>query len=299
VATAIRIPGIVDLIIVDDPALIRTLAEDRRLDRQFEPRGPVINRLICARIRRVLQHQNIPLPPVAPRDDAARAQEQARLETALDPASPGPHYHEENLRALAAFVHGENQALGPLVQEVIGRLVVPDYRASPESWAAALLLDDAVRSRNPFKRFWWAITGRVRRARELLAARVGGDRAGIHATGIAVHNLVESITRMRALYADKGLRERLSIEAVRARCLAPPQSVLRQSRAQGSTLAGTMRRGTLFMFRLADSFTRAPDQPNAFMGETWSRCPAHRFVPVLLDRVWREAVSAAAKGASR
>lgn len=284
-ATAIRIPGLVDLIIVDDPALIRTLAEDRRLDRRFELLGPVVNRLICARIRRILQHQDIPFPPVAPRDDAQRAEEQARLEAALDPTTPGLLYSEEHLRALAAFVCGENHALGPLVQEVIGRLFAPDYRASPETWAAAVLLDEAVRSRNPFKRIWWAITGRVRQARELLAERVGGNRAGMHATGMAVHNLVESFTRMRTLYADKGLRERLSAEAVQARCLAPPQSVLRQSRAVGSTLVDDMRRGTLFLFRLADSFTRAPDQSNAFMAEAWSRCPAHRFVPALLDRV--------------
>ena len=40
----LRIPALLDLLIVGDPALIAALADDARLDRAYVIRGPLLNR---------------------------------------------------------------------------------------------------------------------------------------------------------------------------------------------------------------------------------------------------------------
>ena len=50
-ARHIRVPGIVDVVLVSDPAEIRALNDHAKIDRNFIPRGPLINRLIDGRIR--------------------------------------------------------------------------------------------------------------------------------------------------------------------------------------------------------------------------------------------------------
>jgi len=47
---------------------------------------------------------------------------------------------------------------------------------------------------------WWVISGKVRRAKQQLAGMVNDDLSGVNAIGIAVHNLVNSLRRMRLLY---------------------------------------------------------------------------------------------------
>src|SRR5215470_16259094 len=90
-------------------------------------------------------------------------------------------------------------ALGPATQQAIGRLFATDYKASPESWAAAGVLDAAVHTRNPLRAILLHLSGRLQRSRRLLADLAHGDLAGVHATGIAVHNLVRGFERMREL----------------------------------------------------------------------------------------------------
>ena len=87
---SLRIPGLIDLVRADTRADIRGLADDARLDRKFEPRGPLINRLLVLRIRNVLRLADVPLPSVAPRDDARRMRAQEELRRRLDPAAGKP-----------------------------------------------------------------------------------------------------------------------------------------------------------------------------------------------------------------
>ena len=67
---SLRIPGLVDLIRTDARSEIRDLAVDGRLDRRFEARGPLVNRILLQRVRSVLRVDGVPLPSVAPRGDA-------------------------------------------------------------------------------------------------------------------------------------------------------------------------------------------------------------------------------------
>ena len=88
VARRYRIPGLIDLTFVSDPEEIRTLAADPALDRRFERRGPLVNRLVAGRIRRWFQVDGRPIPPLSPRGDADRAARQKCLAGAA--SSPAP-----------------------------------------------------------------------------------------------------------------------------------------------------------------------------------------------------------------
>ena len=103
---SLRIPGLIDLVQADTRADIRGLADDARLDRKFEPRGPLINRLLVLRIRNVLRLAGVPLPSVAPRDDARRMRAQEELRRRLDPAAGKPLWDEETIAALVGAVRG-------------------------------------------------------------------------------------------------------------------------------------------------------------------------------------------------
>ena len=72
-AQRIRVPRLVDLVLVADPSEIRALNDEPRLDRRFLPRGPLVNRLIAGRIRRWFQIKGQPLPSLAARGDQVRA----------------------------------------------------------------------------------------------------------------------------------------------------------------------------------------------------------------------------------
>src|SRR5439155_24427766 len=109
-----------------------------------------------------------------------------------EPAAGKPLWDEEPIAGLAAAVRDMPgaPAIGPTTQQAVGRLFVADYRASSESWIAAGVLDAAVHTRNPLRSILLHLSGRLQRSRRLLADLVHRDLAGVHATGIAVHNLV-------------------------------------------------------------------------------------------------------------
>jgi hypothetical protein len=284
---SLRIPGLVDLIRVDVGADIRALADDSRLDRSFEPRGPLVNRLLIDRVRSVMRLDGMPLPSVAPRQDRARASAQEALRRRLDPAAGKPLWDDETIEGLAAVVRGYAgaPAFGPAAQQAVGRLFAVEYRGSSESWEAARVLDTAVHTRNPLQWIHLRMSGRLAQARRLLAALVNGDRAGVHATGIAVHNLVRGFERMRELWAAPGERTRPADEVV-AQCLFAPPSVLRQATMPGATVAGDVRAGTLVLLELDAARVRTPGPELEFMLGHWAQCPAAAFVPALLRAVW-------------
>jgi hypothetical protein len=295
---SLRIPGLVDLIRVDTGADIRALADDSRLDRRFESRGPLINRLLINRVRSVMRLDGAPLPSVAPREDRARARGQEALRQRLDPAGGKPLWDDETIGGLAAAVRGNAgaPALGPAAQQAVGRLFAAEYRGSRESWEAARVLDTAVHTRNPLQWIHLRMSGQLARARRLLATLVNGDRAGVHATGIAVHNLVRGFERMCELWAAPGWRTRATDDVV-AQCLFAPPSVLRQAAVPGVTVAGEVRAGTLVVLELDAARVHTPGPELEFMVGHWAQCPAAAFVPALLRAVWERSRAEAAKEA--
>lgn len=284
----VRVPGVIDVIRLDEAEAIKNIARDPRLDRRFEQKGPLFNRLLAGRIRKVLRVGDHPLPAVAPRDQPDRARLQAELERRLAAAELGT---SDQRRILAAYVRGQGDEadLGPTAQAAVGGLFAPGYRASQARWQAAETLDAAPRSFNPFQLLIWALTSAVDRARAVLAEPVAGDPAAVHATGIAVHNLVRGLKVMRGVYAEP-YAQSLAIEAVIARCALAPPNVLRQWAASASTVHGEVETGTLTIFELDKARERDPSHDVVFMTDTWSRCPAHHWTSSLLAAVWKEAV---------
>jgi hypothetical protein len=284
----IRIPGVVDAVIEDDPSSIRSAANDADLDRAFTDRSPVVNAAFLRVLRQTLQFGGQPLPAVAPRAAAGRADAQDELWARLTALAPDLATGPDELEGLAAVVSGRRpvEDAGVLVQQTVGRLFSPSFRATPESWKAALLVDKAARTLNPVTRARWALDRRVERAKRLLAGMVDGDLAALQGIAVALHHIVEGIEHMRTLYLDALTRKTLTPEEAAKQCLFAP-TVVRQPVA-GAAKPG-VRRGAVIALNLQAAQVAANDGDLVFLRNAWSRCPAESWVPALLGGVWRRA----------
>ncbi|MCG5508753.1 hypothetical protein [Ectothiorhodospira lacustris] len=287
-ARRLKLAGLIDLLWVEQPREILELAQDRRLDREFLPQGPWLNRLLARGIRRHLQLDGQPLPPLAPIGDERPNAAQITLAQSLE----GPPCSQADLEALAAYVARGNTLDGPgvLVQGIVGRLFNGDYRADPQSYRDACLLDTAARTLNPWRQWRWRRSGDVDQARARLAEKVDRDPVALHATAIAVHNLVAALERMRRLAMERPRTlAHITPAAAASRCLAAPGTVLRQARTHGNHAVGSFAPGTLILFRLETARARSLRHDVAFLTHTWSRCPAAAWAPRLLSEAWRKA----------
>lgn len=287
----IRIPWLVDIVLSDDPAEIKSLAQDPRLDRAYADRSVLVNGRIIQRIRNTLQIGGQPFPSVAPKCAAGRSEAQDTLWNRLNSLAPAYTVGPAELESLAAFVRGDGSTddCGPLVQQTIGRLFVPSFTATPASWNAALVLDKAPRSMNPVLLAWWTTTGKVDQAKKLLSDMVGGDLAAVHAVGVAVHNIVTGVNLMRRLYTDPAGRASITPESAGTMCLFAPEKVLRQPTSPDDSSEGQLGTGTIVILNLQAANAKSPDTNVAFLRQSWSRCPAEQWVPALLQGIWRRA----------
>jgi hypothetical protein len=288
-----RIPGLIDVIEVSDLSEIKAANQQREIDRQFTSKLPLLNGLLLSNVLGVLSYREERFPTMLQKQDAVRAHNQNALWNRLNAKASSFRDGPVELETIATWLRGtgEDQAVGLLLQELIGRAFESSYKATQESWAAAVTLDAAIRMKNPLKRLSWKITGRIRNARRVLAAKVAGDRAAIHGTGIAIHNLVTALRSMQAIYRDIGLRKSLSPEQAASRSLAAPAGVLRQATAAGSVSGCPFRRGTLFVLKLSEAHKRSGDDGVVFQRGSWNQCPAEQWVPVLLAGIWVRAAS--------
>jgi hypothetical protein len=278
-----------DVLRTDDPQEIIAIGADPRLDRQYAGKGPLLNRAIARRIRRLVTLDGRPLPPVTRAGDMSRKDTQQKLETQLD--ALGAPASEASIARLAAYVRGKTNGanLGPDSQQAVGALFRPDYTATKQSWKAACIFDASVhRPLSPLARLR-ELTGSVARSKALLAKLVGNDPSGVHATGIAIHNLVESLKRMRRLAAEPGAPLRYAPDDAAALSLSAPATVLREATGAGAVGGARYREGTLVMLELEAARAQSLRFDLALMSCSWSRCPAHRWVPELLAAVWARA----------
>lgn len=287
----IRIPRLVDVVISDDAGEIEALAQKPELDREYANDSLAVNGYVLRHLKKTLQIDGRLFPTITAREDQGRAAAQEALWARLNALAPGLSEGPDEVEGIAAFVRGEGpaDACGPLVQQVVGRLFAPDFKAIPKSWAAAVMLDKAVRTMNPALFAWWSVAMRVKRAKRLLSKMVGGDVAGIHAVGIAVHNIVSGINLMRVLFSDPQQRTALSPEAASAKCLFAPAMVVRQPTRECPFANGRFKPATLVLLKLGAANEKSHNRNTAFLRETWSRCPAEQWVPAFLEGVWRRA----------
>jgi hypothetical protein len=291
-ARRIRVPGIVDVVLVSDPAEILTLNDQRTIDRNFIPRGPLINRLIVGRIRRWFEIMGQLLPALMPRTDKVRADRQGQLAAALEPAHGSPLWTDAQISLLAAYVcgGGGDDAAAIMTQQIVGNLFDPLYRADRATWKAAKLIDQFRDGFSPIQ-IVWQLTGQLRRARDLLVDRAKNDRWTMHGTAIGVHGIVQALARMRRLRALPTAAS-LSDDAVLGQCLMPPKQVPRTVEARFETpfVGESLSAGTILMMQLEAAGPQAPDAEMVFMRGHWNACPARAFVTALLQTVWRRSL---------
>jgi hypothetical protein len=291
----IRIPGFIDVIHVVDPQEIIDLNQDVRSDRKFDLRWPILNWLILKRALNVLSFGGNRFPTVIPRDSTSRAAAQAKLGAALDAQAAAVREGPEELERLASWLRGgESDAqIGIAVQQVVGRLFSPTFTATPESWDAAKILVTAPRSPNVLRTVWWILSGKLGRAKRLLAGLVDGDLAGVNGIGIAAHNIVNSLLQMKRLYSDANVRRSLSPEEAARRSLMAPVSLLRQASSDGEIRGCPFSKNSLFVLAIGIASKAPGGRSLVFMDDSWSGCPASRWVPAMLEGVWKRAASSA------
>lgn len=288
-----RIPGLLHVIEASDLNEIQAVNEQPEIDRQFSSKIPLLNGLLLGKILGVLSYRGKRFPTMQPRQSASRAHDQNTLWNQLTAKAPYFRDGPAELESVVSWLKGisDVQEVGILIQELVGREFEPAFKASEESWAAAVTLAEAIRMKNPLKLLCWKIAGRSRSARNVLAAKVAGDRAGIHGTGIAIHNLLVALHSMKALYSDIGLRKSLSPEEAAQRSLAAPAAVLRQATAPGSVSGCPFKKGTIFVLKLGEAFKRSGDTGIVFQRDSWNQCPAEQWVPALLAGIWVRATN--------
>jgi hypothetical protein len=287
-------PGITDIIVVTDPAEILTIADDFRFDRDFLGHGPVRNVQLLGKVARAFSLNGKLYPPLLPRTDPRRTAEKEKVRLILNVKADEVKHGPAELEPLAEWVRGIGTAekLGMLVQQSIGRLFVETFTATEESLAAARLVLEAAGSSNVLRQLGWRISGRLQRAKMLLASMVNGDLIGVIAMSTARQLIDDGLHKMRQLAADPALRSSMSTEAVVDECLFAPPTVLRQAKTSGEVSGCPFKKGSLFILGLGSASKGAANRDLVFLSQSWSRCPAEKWVPALLEGVWRR-VSAA------
>ncbi|HGL4257459.1 hypothetical protein KDW07_05815 [Burkholderia dolosa] len=290
-----HIPGLVDVIEVDQPAGILQVARDSTLDRAFGSGKPLLNSLLVRRILGVLSRNGHRLPTMSAREAVGREIQQDALWKKLNAVVPDIRAAPADLESLAVWIRGSNPdvAVGPLVQQIIGRLFNPTFEAGEDTWAAAQVIAASLAPGNALCNLVRNVTGKVTRAKALLASMVGGDLAGVHAASVAIHNVVRGLNQMRSLYLDTAMRQTLTPEMASQRCLFAPGAVLRQATSSGTVGGGCpYTAGALLLLELEKARQASGDESMIFLGDTWSRCPAEQWVLAMLDGVWRRATTA-------
>jgi hypothetical protein len=283
---------VVDIFEVDDPVEIKSVADHPVIDRYFETRTCPVNWFLLKRSLSVLSFRGRRFPTMEPRDCAERARAQEQLWRRLNEQVEHVKMGSDALEPLAEWVRGvgADDEIGIRTQQLLGRLFRSDFTATEESWAAALVVVTAPRLSNPFKLGWWFVSGRVRRAKQLLAGMVDDDLSAVNAIGIAVHNVVKGLRQMRSLYAEKGSTRGLTAEDAAVRCLRAPVSLYRQSGAAGTVMGQAFGKNSLFVLNIGEASQKGGGGSLVFMEESWSACPASSWVPAMLEGVWRRAV---------
>jgi hypothetical protein len=289
-----HIPGLVDVIKLDQPAGILQIARDGTLDRAFGSGKPLLNSLLVRRILGVLSYNGHRFPTMSARKAIGREIQQDALWQKLNAAAPDIRAAPAHLEPLAVWVRDSNPdvAVGPLVQQVIGRLFSPTFEADEATWAAAQVIAASLAPGNALRNLAWKVTGKVTRAKALLASMVGGDLAGVHAVSVAIHNVVRGLNQMRGFYLDTSVRQTLTPEMASQRCLFAPGVVLRQATSSGTVGGCPYAAGTLLLLELEKARQASGDESMIFLADTWSRCPAEQWVPAMLEGVWRRATNA-------
>jgi hypothetical protein len=281
-------PGITDVVVVTDPVEIRTISNESRFDRDFAGHVPVRNGQRLRKMLRIFSVNSRLFPTMLPRTNPSRAAAQDELWSRLNAKADEVKHGPVELEPLAEWVRGIGTAeqIGLLVQQSVGRLFVETFTATDQSWAAACIVLEAASSSNVLKMLGWRISGRLERAKTLLASMVDGDLAAVNGISVALHHIVDGLHKMRQLAVNPTLRSSMTREAAADECLFAPTTVVRQAKTSGEVGGCPFKKGSLFILGLGSASKGAANRDLVFLSRSWSRCPAEKWVPALLEGVW-------------
>jgi hypothetical protein len=115
---------------------------------------------------------------------------------------------------------------------------------------------------------------------------VNGDLAGVIALIAARQLIADGLQKMRQLAADPALRSSITTDAAVDECLFAPPTVVREAETSGEVGGCPFRRGSLFILELGSASKGVANRDLVFLSQSWSRCPAEKWVPALLEGVW-------------
>jgi hypothetical protein len=284
----LRVPLLFDVVIVSEADHIHWLNQHPGVVREVDPARSVLHRVVDQRLRADLGFGGELLPVFKPRSDAQRARQQQALEARLEDLRglPGPERDE-----IADYVSGKrgSDEIGVAVQQWCGRLFYPQYRAARDTYEAAKLLATWP-SAPPWKTWRERRSGRLQRAKDLVAKEADGDVHCIHGTTIGMENVARTVRKLRVAAQDER-KKTLAPDDILRECLAAPPAVLRSCdyEVKAPFLAEPLTRQTLVVLLVARAFRASGDLDVAFLRDGWSRCPAHEVIPEMLRSVWHAA----------
>jgi hypothetical protein len=284
----VRIPGVIDVVLVSEAKHIEVLNQHPGITRKIDAKKSVLHRIVASRLLGDLSFHGKLLPVFLARDDQQRAARQKQLDEQLEGlrGAPGPESAE-----IASYVSGVKDALeiGVQVQQWCGKLFLAHYRASRESYEAGKLIAGWA-SAPPWRSVFDKLTGKLDRAKSLLAEAAEGDPHIIHATSIGMENIAKSVRKLRKA-AHHPEKQRLSPDDILRECLAAPPAVLRSCTqdVRVEFLAEPLTQRSLVVFLVAKAYASSADLDVAFLGDQWSACPARRVVPEMLRAAWHTA----------
>jgi len=291
----ITIPGIVRLAWLSDPDEVVAANASGVVQRSLSGLGGLVQRSIAAKLAVFRKSDGDIWPAFRDRADRLRSDRQKELENALAKTQSLLKRVAPETDALAAYVRTGSTNRPPeiIVQQMVGRLFFRDYAASEESYDAACALQTWV-SGGPIKSYLLKLSGELERSLDLIVTLARGDTSCAHATAIAMHNLVDTIERMRRLARARGNLQKLSPQEAIASTLHAPKQVVRETRDAGRVCGMHLGARTLVVLRLECARRQKPDAGIEFFAKGWNQCPAHAIVPALLADVWKKAKAGAA-----
>ena len=291
----ITIPGIVRLAWLSDPDEVVAANASGVVQRSLSGLGGLVQRSIAAKLAVFRKSDGDIWPAFRDRADRLRSDRQKELENALAKTQSLLKRVTPETDALAAYVRTGSTNRPPeiIVQQMVGRLFFRDYAASEESYDAACALQTWV-SGGPIKSYLLKLSGELERSLDLIVTLARGDTSCAHATAIAMHNLVDTIERMRRLARARDNLQKLSPQEAIASTLHAPKQVVRETRDAGRVCGMHLGARTLVVLRLECARRQKPDAGIEFFAKGWNQCPAHAIVPALLADIWKKAKAGAA-----
>jgi|GEM_PF-468914 len=284
----LRLLPLLDVVVVSDPKQIEELNQHQAVTRKIDAKNGILHRIVANRLLGDLSFHGKLLPVFLPRSDLDRARRQKHLDNQLEDLRGAPGVESAEI---GEYISGVKDALeiGVQVQQWCGRLFLANYRATPESYEAGKLIAGWA-SAPPWQTVFDKLSGKLERAKELLAEAAEGDPHVIHATAIGMENITKTVRKLRRAAYDPD-KQRLSPDDILRECLAAPPAVLRTCTEQVRVpfLAEPLDQRSLIVFLVAKAYTSSGDLDVAFLGDQWSACPARRVVPELLRAAWHSA----------